>query len=234
MSKQEFVKMCGGIPHEVEDRRKITEIVFILDASGSMDGLEGDTIGGVNAILKEQKKCEEGDIVYVSTVIFNTVSKVVHDRAKIEDVALMTSQDYIVGGWTALYDAVGSAIRHISNVHKYARKEDVPGKTTFVIMTDGMENASRHYTEKKVKAMLEEKQALGWEFVFLAANIDAAETAADIGISPDRAVDWNADKEGVDVLYTCVSQHLMNTRKRKKYMRDVFAGVDEDFKNRKK
>lgn len=212
---------------------KITELVFILDASGSMHGLEQDTIGGVNAILEEQKKTQNGDTVYVSTVIFNNDSRVVHDRVGLETVELMTEKSYVVGGCTALYDAVGGAIKHIANIHKYARKEDVPERTLFVIMTDGMENASRRYEQRQIKEMIDGQQKKGWEFIFLAANIDACDAAVDLGIAPERAVDWNADGESVRMMYCCVNECVNTVRERKAYSRELFAEADEEFEKKK-
>lgn len=229
-----IVEDCGGIqPPKDLLAPSITEIVFILDASGSMRGLEGDTIGGVNAILDKQKKLQNGDTVYVSTVIFNTRSKVLHDRADLAKVEPMKMEQYEVSGCTALYDAVGDAIRHISNVHKYARKEDVPSKTMFVIMTDGMENASRRYHLSDVKRLIEQKQnKYNWEFIFLAANIDAGDAAENLGIARERAIDWHADGAGVQVLYECTSAYIDNARKGRAYDRGVFEGVDKDFSQR--
>ena len=162
------------------EKNNTTELVFILDRSGSMAGLEADTIGGFNAMLEKQKK-EDGKC-YVSTVLFSNDSSVLHDRLPLEQVAPMTDRDYDVGGCTALLDAVGGAIRHISNIHKYARAEDVPAQTLFVITTDGMENASRRYGADEVRRMIAEKKEQGWEFLFLAANIDAVQTAKRFGI----------------------------------------------------
>ena len=173
----------------------ITELVFILDRSGSMAGLEDDTIGGFNALIEKQRALPGQ--AYVSTVLFDNDAKVVHDRVKLADVKPMTRRDYQVGGCTALMDALGGAIHHIVNVHRYARPEDVPEHTLFVITTDGMENASRRYSSDKVKAMIEhEKAKYGWEFLFLAANIDAVETAARFGIGAERAVNYQADSQG--------------------------------------
>ena len=155
----------------------VTELVFILDRSGSMSGLESDTIGGFNAMIEKQKK-QNGEC-YVSTVLFDNVSEVLHDRVKLADIKPMTDKEYTVRGCTALIDALGGAIHHIGNVHKFARNEDVPEHTVFVITTDGMENASRKYSSDKVKAMIErQKEKYGWEFLFIGANIDAVETAA--------------------------------------------------------
>ena len=153
-------------------RKNLTEIVFILDRSGSMEGLEKDTIGGYNSFLQKQKKVD-GE-AYISTVLFDTGITVLHDRQNIKDVKLLTDDDYVPGGLTALLDAVGGAIKHIGNIHKYAIKEDVPEKTIFVIITDGMENASRRYTYSDVQNLIEnQKEKYGWEFLFLGANIDA-------------------------------------------------------------
>ena len=165
---------------------------------------EKDTIGGFNSMIKKQLK-EEGEC-FVSTVLFDNNSQVLHDRIKLTDVPEMTENDYVVGGCTALIDAIGSAIHHIANIHKYARKEDVPEHTMFIITTDGQENASHIYTSDKVKEMIEkEKEKYGWEFLFIGANIDAVETAAHYGISRDRAVNYNADSKGTQILYNTVS-----------------------------
>lgn len=164
-------------------KTNLTELVFILDRSGSMQGLEKDTIGGFNAMLEKQKK-EPGEAL-VSTVLFDDRIEMLHDRVKLGEVRPITEKEYCVRGCTALLDAVGGAIRHIGNIHKYARPEDVPERTLFVITTDGMENASRRYTADKVRRMIEhEKEKYGWEFLFLGANIDAVETAGSLGIAP--------------------------------------------------
>ena len=158
-------------------KKNLTEIVFILDRSGSMSGLEADTVGGFNAMIAKQKK-EPGEAL-ISTVLFDDESVVIHDRVPVQNIAPMTERDYYVRGCTALLDAIGGAIHHIGNVHKYARTEDVPEHTLFVITTDGMENASRRYDSERVKQMIERQKARhGWEFLFLGANIDAVETAA--------------------------------------------------------
>ena len=180
-------------------KKNLTEIVFILDRSGSMGGLESDTIGGFNAMLEKQKK-EEGEAL-VSTVLFDDRSEVLHDRIPIEKVEPMNDKQYYVRGCTALIDAIGGAIHHISNVHKYIREEDVPAHTIFIITTDGMENASHEYTSKQVKKMIEEKKEKGWEFLFLGANIDAVETARHFGIAEDRAVTYKSDKKGTRLNY---------------------------------
>ncbi len=174
-------------------KKGLTEIVFILDRSGSMGGLEADTIGGFNGLIKKQRK-ESGEAL-VSTVLFDDVCEVLHDRVPMEQVEEMTADTYFARGCTALLDAVGGAIHHIGNIHKYARDEDRPEKTLFIITTDGMENASHRYTYDRVKKMVERQKAkYGWEFLFLGANIDAIETAGDIGICADRAVTYQSDQ----------------------------------------
>lgn len=167
-----------------------TELVFILDKSGSMSGMEEDTIGGFNSMIEKQKQLDGK--VYVSTVLFSNDSEVLHDRQSLDEIKPLTTSDYVVGGCTALLDALGSAIHHIGNVHKYARKEDVPERTVFVITTDGMENASRSYSAEQVKSMVRRQQEkYGWEFLFVAANIDAVETARNIGIRKERAANYD-------------------------------------------
>lgn len=187
----------------------ITELVFILDRSGSMGGLESDTIGGFNSLIKKQKK-QDGKC-YVSTVLFDNYSEVIHDRVELENIKPMTDKEYYVRGCTALIDAIGGAIHHIANIRKYARSEDVPEHTMFVIMTDGQENASHIYTSDKVKAMIEhEKEKYGWEFLFIGANIDAVKTASHFGISKDRAVNYHADSQGTSVVYDTVVRSIVN------------------------
>ncbi|MBR4933634.1 MAG: VWA domain-containing protein, partial [Clostridia bacterium] len=211
-NKKDTIKVCGGTPTpKIIVPNGITELVFILDRSGSMAGLEGDTIGGFNTLIEKQKK-QDGEC-YVSTVLFDNESEVLHDRVRLADIPKMTENDYTVRGCTALIDAIGGAIHHIGNVHKYARREDVPEHTMFVITTDGMENASRHYTAKRVKAMIErQKEKHGWEFLFIGANIDAVETASRYGIAQDRAVNYNADSVGTRVLYDTVSDAVGSMR----------------------
>ena len=197
--KIDNVEPCG-IPKEVQEkvekRNNTTELVFILDKSGSMSGMEKDTIGGFNAMIEKQKALDGK--VFVSTVLFSNRSEVLHDRKALEEIAPLREKDYQVGGCTALLDAIGGAIKHISNVHKYARKEDVPERTLFVITTDGMENASREYHAKQIRTMIhEQEEKHGWEFLFLAANIDAVETAAHIGIRKERAVNYVVEEDTV-------------------------------------
>lgn len=196
----------------------LTEIVFILDRSGSMSGLEKDTIGGFNSMIERQRN-EEGEAL-VSTVLFDSCSTVLHDRVRLEDVKPMTANDYYVGGCTALLDAVGGAVHHISNVHRYIREEDRPAKTVFVITTDGMENASRKYSRAKVREMIEEKKKEGWTFIFLGANIDAVEEARGIGIGRESAVDYMADEEGTEICYRSIGRVLSSVRRREAVPRD--------------
>lgn len=189
---------------EQRGAKRLTEIVFILDRSGSMSDLVEDTIGGFNSMIQKQKDEEVNALV--STVLFDDKAVVLHDRLDILKVPEMTKKDYWARGTTALLDAVGSSIRHISNIHKYARKEDVPAKTMFVITTDGMENASKIYTLDKVKKMIKnQKNRYKWEFLFLGANIDAISAAREIGIDEDHAVEYKNDSRGTTVLYQAVS-----------------------------
>ena len=215
-------------------KKNLTEIVFILDRSGSMAGLEDDTIGGFNSMIEKQKG-EQGE-AYVSTILFDNISEVIHDRVNIQKIAPMTRKEYYVRGCTALLDAVGGAIHHIGNVHKYAREEDRPEKTLFVITTDGMENASRRYDYAKVRQMIQrQKEKYGWEFLFLGANIDAAKEAARFGIGADRAANYHADSEGTGVVYETVNEAIRHVRS---CAAPLSAGwkkrVDEDYQNRGK
>ena len=184
-------------------KNNITELVFIIDKSGSMCGMEEDTIGGFNSMIERQKKLDGK--VYVSTVLFSNNSQVLHDRVGIEKIEPMTEMQYNVGGSTALFDAIGSAIKHIGNVHKYAREEDVPQHTMFIITTDGMENASHTYSSAEVKKMISrQEEKYGWEFLFVAANIDALETARNIGIRKERAANYEYSKKGTRNIYAAV------------------------------
>lgn len=205
---EQYNKVCGGIEKPNSD----TELVFIIDRSGSMSGFEADTIGGFNSMIEKQKGEGEGT-VYVSTVLFDNCSEVIHDRVPITEVAPMTRADYTVRGCTALLDAIGEAVHHIGNVHKYARREDVPAHTVFVITTDGMENASRTYSSEKVKKMIKKKtEENGWEFIFLAANIDAVQTAGDIGIGRDRAANYRQTRDGYTECYDAMSTFVTMAR----------------------
>ena len=213
-------------------KKNLTEMVFILDKSGSMSGMEADTIGGFNAMIERQKN-EEGEAL-VSTVLFSGDSVVLHDRVDVRKVEPMTASEYRVGGCTALIDAIGSAIHHIGNIHKYAREEDRPEHTIFVITTDGMENASRRYTSDEVKAMIrKEKEKYGWEFLFLGANIDAVETAARFGIAEDRAVDYHCDSEGTRLNYSVVSEAVRTVRCGQALPRSWKKDIEEDYKKRR-
>jgi len=206
-------------------KRNLTEVVFILDRSGSMRGLEADTIGGYNSLLDKQKK-EEGEVL-ISTVLFDDWQEVLHDRVPLDKVKPMTEGEYYVRGCTALLDAVGGAIRHIANVHKYAREEDRPTKTLFIITTDGMENSSRRYSYDKVKRMVEhEKEKNGWEFLFLGANIDAIEVAGRFGIEASHAVKYECDSVGTAVNYRVLSEAVTRVRKCKAASPRVALGDD--------
>lgn len=192
-------------------RKGLTEIVFILDRSGSMRGLESDTIGGFNSMIAKQKK-EDGE-AFVSTVLFDDQCEVLHDRVPMDKVPVMTDEEYYVRGCTALLDAVGGAIQHIANVHKYARDEDRPEKTLFVITTDGMENASKSYSYEKVQAMIKkEQEKYGWEFIFIGANIDAVQEAKRFGIRKERAVNYVHDEMGTEAVYRSVSKAVCAMR----------------------
>lgn len=212
-------------------KNNITELVFILDRSGSMHGLEKDTIGGFNSMIDKQKN-QEGEC-YVSTVLFDDKSEVIHDRVKLSEISPMTDSDYTVGGCTALIDALGGAIHHIGNIHKYARPEDVPEHTMFIITTDGMENASHIYTSDRVRRMIErQKEKYGWEFLFIGANIDAVETAARYGIGADRAVNYNADSEGTEVVYASVARAVRSVRAKATLDESWSEAIDEDYRRR--
>lgn len=192
-------------------KKGLTEMVFILDRSGSMAGLEADTIGGYNSMLAKQKVLE-GEAL-VSTVLFDHESTVICDRRPLTEVPEMTEEEYYVRGCTALLDAVGGAIHHIGNVHKYARDEDRPEKTVFVITTDGMENASKTYTYGRVQEMIKRQtEKYGWEFLFLCANIDAKAEARKMGIRERRAVKYQNDKKGTALNYKVVGEAIAELR----------------------
>ena len=214
-------------------KKNLTELVFILDRSGSMAGLEQDTIGGFNAMIEKQK-AESGE-AYVSTVLFDNVSEVIHDRVPLAAVAPMTEKEYYVRGCTALLDAVGKAIHHIGNVHKYAREEDRPEKTLFVITTDGMENASRTYNYDRVKTMIQrQKEKYGWEFLFIGANIDAAKEAARFGIDREFTADYHADTLGTETLFLGINDAVKQVRACQPVAASWKASIDRDFQSRKK
>ena len=211
--------------------KEITELVFIIDRSGSMGGLESDTIGGFNSFIEKQKS-EEGEC-YVSTVLFDDRQDVIYDRVKLEEVKPMTRKEYFVRGSTALVDAIGGAVHHIKNIHKYIRPEDVPVHTVFVITTDGYENSSHIYTSGQVKRMIEQQKELGWEFMFIGANIDAIETASYFGIDSERAVNYRADSEGTAVLFETVSNAVGNIRSNMGIGKDWSAPITEDFNKKR-
>ena len=214
-------------------KKNLTELVFILDRSGSMAGLEDDTIGGFNAMLEKQKG-EPGE-AYVSTVLFDNECQVIHDRVNLDKVSPLTRNEYYVRGCTALLDAVGGAIHHIGNVHKYARQEDRPEKTLIVITTDGMENASRRYSYPQVQELIRHQQErYGWEFIFLGANIDATKEAARFGISADRAANYHADSRGTAVIYDAVSEAVSNVRSQRPMSAQWRKKVDADYQTRSK
>ncbi|MBR4413655.1 MAG: VWA domain-containing protein [Lachnospiraceae bacterium] len=218
-------------------RKDLTEVVFILDKSGSMSGLESDTIGGFNSLIEKQKK-EEGEAL-ISVVLFNDDSNVIYDRVPIEKVEPMNDKQYFVGGCTALLDAIGGAIHHIGNVHKYAREEDRPEKTLFIITTDGMENSSHQYTYDKVKKLVEkQKETYGWEFLFLGANIDAIDVAGRFGIGADRAVNYECDDIGTRHNFACLDKMVTGARRAKskgsmgKAMAECCEEINLDYKAR--
>lgn len=213
-------------------KKNWTEMVFILDRSGSMRGLERDTIGGFNAMIEKQRQIEGG--ACVSTVLFDHESVVVHDRVDVRKVAPMTDAQYSVRGCTALMDAIGGAIHHIGNVHKYAREEDRPEHTIFVITTDGMENASRRYTAAEIRQMIErQKHKYGWEFLFLGANIDAVETARRIGIDKKRAANYRSDSAGTRLNYAVVSDAVCRMRSTAAIPDDWAERIENDVQARK-
>lgn len=210
----------------------MTELVFILDRSGSMSGLEKDTIGGFNSMLDKQRN-EVGEAV-VSTVLFDNENEVIHDRVPVEKVPKLTVKEYYVRGCTAFLDAVGGAINHIGNVHKYARKEDVPERTLFIITTDGMENASRRYTYGKVRKMIEQqKEKYGWEFLFLGANIDAAAEAGKFGIDEDMSANYHCDSAGTALNFEVIGEAISSVRACSAPLSaDWKKKIDADFKKR--
>ena len=214
-------------------KKNLTELVFILDCSGSMQGLEADTIGGFNSMLEQQKR-EPGE-AFVSTVLFDDRAEVLHDRLPLSEVNPITHREYWVRGSTALLDAIGGAIHHIGNIHKYVRREDVPEHTLFVITTDGMENASRRYSAQQVREMICcQQKKYEWEFLFLGANIDAVETAGHLGIAPERAVNYHSDSRGTRLNYEAVSRAASSVRASAPLSADWKAEIEEDYRNRDK
>ena len=212
-------------------KKDMTELVFILDRSGSMSGLEDDTIGGFNSFVEKQKR-EKGECL-VSTVLFNQKSNVIHDRVSLDKIEKMTRNEYFASGSTALIDAMGDAIHHIGNVHRYIREEDVPESTIFVIITDGKENASNRYSSDEVKKMVSEKKEKGWEFLFLGANIDAVETAKHYGITEDRAVNFVCDEVGVQKNFKVLNKAVSMARMDMCLDADWAEEIKEDYEARK-
>ena len=220
--------------------KSFTELVFILDRSGSMAGLESDTIGGFNSMIKKQQNETEGNAL-VSTVLFDHESNVLHDRVELNDVKPLTQKDYEVRGTTALLDAVGDAIKHVRNIHKYAREEDLPQKTLFIITTDGMENSSHKFNYREIKRLIGKQKEKGWEFIFLGANIDAVEVASHIGIDARRAVNYHADSHGVEECFGAIENFASAFAATPDINVDEFfkmdswrKDIDKDFKDRKK
>ena len=216
----------------------LTEIIFILDRSGSMAGLESDTIGGFNSMIKKQQKETDGNAL-VSTVLFDHESIVLHDRVALDKVKPLTEKDYEVRGSTALLDAIGDAVKHIKNVHKYARADDRPQKTLVVITTDGMENASYRFSYNDIKKLIERQKEKGWEFIFLGANIDAVEVAEHIGIDARRAVNYHADRRGTGEVFGAIGNFASAFAAAPTF--DSFfddnswrKSIDNDFNNRNK
>lgn len=216
---------------------KLTELVFIIDKSGSMSGLEKDTIGGFNSLIEKQKK-EDGE-AYVSTVLFDTERDVIHDRIELSEVNPMTEKDYVPCGATALLDTLGESIKHVEKIHKYIRKEDCPAKTLFIITTDGLENSSKEYSYRQVKKMIESKKESGWEFLFLGANIDAVAEAEKLGIAPSNAVKYECDEAGTSVNYEALDMAVSSARKMtaKEFKRGFMdgkwkMGIERDYEER--
>jgi len=214
-------------------KNNLTEIVFILDRSGSMGGLETDTIGGFNAMLERQKKAE-GEAL-LSTLLFSNETEVLHDRADIRQVEPLSLQDYRVGGSTALLDAIGGAIRHIGELHRRASEDGRPAHTLFVITTDGQENASRRYGYAELKRLIErQKEKYGWEFLFLGANMDAVAAASRFGIDADRAVRFHCDRAGIALNYKAVGEAILTLREKSTLDRDWGERIREDYQKRGK
>lgn len=212
-------------------KNNITELVFIIDKSGSMSGLEKDTIGGFNSMLEKQRG-EEG-ICHISTVFFSHYSEVIHNRRPIAEVEPLTEKDYIAGGSTALLDALGDAITHTIRVQRELDQDDRADNVVFVIITDGEENASRRYSSREIKEMIShEKEKYGWEFIFLGANIDAVETASRYGIEAKRAHNYVCDNRGVDLNFMAMERIVREVRTKGSISDDWAEEIDRDYKKR--
>ena len=213
-------------------KKGLTELVFTLDRSGSMHGLESDTVGGYNGVLDKQRQ-EEGEAL-VTTVLFSDASETLVDRQSLEKTGNMTDKEYRVGGCTALLDAIGGTVNHIEEIHRYIRPEDVPEHTVVTIITDGMENASRRFSSDQVKSLISKKKEQGWEFLFLGANIDAVETAGHLGIDEERAVKYKSDKRGTRLSYSAVGEAMSAIRANVCLDRSWKAEVEEDTARRER
>lgn len=212
-------------------KKGLTELIFILDRSGSMSGLESDTIGGYNSMLKKQKE-EEGEAI-ITTVLFDDRYELLHDRCNLKGVLPITENEYFVRGTTALLDAIGRTINKIANAQKYTANEERAEHVMFVITTDGMENASKEFSYDRIRSMIEhEKEKYGWEFIFLGANIDALKTAERFGIDKDRATNYNADSEGTQLNYEVISETISIMRSNKEISKDWKKRIDDDYKKR--
>lgn len=212
-------------------KANLTELVFILDQSGSMSGLEKDTIGGYNSLIEKQKK-EAGEAL-VSTILFNQHVKAIHDRVNLNQIEKLTDKEYSPSGMTALLDALGSSIQHIQSVHKNLKEEELPSKTLFVITTDGLENSSKEYSYDKVKSLIEEAKKKGWEFLFLGANIDAAKEASRFGIPKEHAVNFKCDSKGVELNYLALDRAICRVRNSQSLDDSWRELIDEDYQDRK-
>ncbi len=212
-------------------KNNITELVFILDRSGSMNGMEKDTIGGFNSMIQKQKQLDGQ--AYVTTVLFNDHNKTIHDRIDLKEVKPLTEKDYHVSGCTALLDAIGTTINHIEKIHKYIRKEDVPENTIIAITTDGYENASKCFTSQAIKELIEKKKKDGWQFIFMAANIDAVETAASFGIDKDHSANYYQDSYGTDLSYGSMNKFVTNLRCGLNFTTDWKKDVEDHYKKKK-
>lgn len=214
-------------------KNDLTELVFILDKSGSMSGLEQDTIGGFNSLIEKQKK-EPGEAI-VSTILFNDDITVIHDRVNINSISKITDKEYHVFGCTALLDAVGNTLTHIKNIQNNLDEANKPSKTLIIIITDGMENSSQEYSYSKVKGLIDElKEKNNYEFIFMGANIDSEEEASKLGIDKDKAVSYNNDSTGIEINYCALDNAIKGIRTGKRLPKEWRNSIDEDIKKRSK